>query len=433
VASISTDKNGSKRIHFVGTDGKRRAFRIGKVDHDYAEKFRYRVEDLLAAAITNAVPREDTARWAAGLHTKIQDKLAAAGLIEIEEEDSQKGTLELGSFMDAWIASRTDVKEASRTVYRRARKHLVGYFGEGCQLSAITEGHADEWRAHLKISLEENTTRKMTSVAKQVFNRAVRKRLLDTNPFSELPTAVRANDTRDHIVTHAEITALIEAAPDAEWRLIFALARYGGLRTPSETLLLKWSDIDWQKLRMTVTSPKTEHHEYGGFRVTPVFPELLPYLEDCFDKAEAGAVHVIERHRLPSGNLGPQTHRIMKRAGITAWPKLFMNMRSSRQTELEDKFPTHVVCKWLGNKPAVAHKHYLKVTEEHFADATRVAQNLAHRQAKSGARQEVTGDDTVTQVAAVTSTVATGNAASDQKERGSGDAAETPSSGRYWT
>ena len=39
-----------------------------------------------------------------------------------------------------------------------------------------------------------------------------------------------------------------------------ALSRYGGLRCPSEHLALKWSDVDWDKSRIRVPSPKTEHH-----------------------------------------------------------------------------------------------------------------------------------------------------------------------------
>ena len=61
--------------------------------------------------------------------------------------------------------------------------------------------------------------------------------------------------------------------------------------------------------------------------------------------------------------------KIVRRAGIEGWPKPFQNLRSSRQTELEQDYPTYVVCEWLGNTSNIAHKHYLTVTEEHFQDA----------------------------------------------------------------
>jgi hypothetical protein len=47
--------------------------------------------------------------------------------------------------------------------------------------------------------------------------------------------------------------------------------------------------------------------------------------------------------------------------------RLFHNLRASRQTELTDIFPAHVVAKWLGNSVKVANDHYLQVTDEHFA------------------------------------------------------------------
>ena len=51
------------------------------------------------------------------------------------------------------------------------------------------------------------------------------------------------------------------------------------------------------------------------------------------------------------------------------WPKLFQNLRSTRETELADEFPMHVVCQWIGNSQPIAAKHYLQVTADHFSKA----------------------------------------------------------------
>jgi len=67
--------------------------------------------------------------------------------------------------------------------------------------------------------------------------------------------------------------------------------------------------------------------------------------------------------------LRTQLLRIIKRAGVKPWPKLFNNLRSTRETELAEKYPLHVVCAWIGNSQPVAAKHYLQVTDEHFAKA----------------------------------------------------------------
>ncbi|MGQ9771211.1 MAG: site-specific integrase [Thermogutta sp.] len=143
-------------------------------------------------------------------------------------------------------------------------------------------------------------------------------------------------------------------------------------------LSLRWVDIDWHNERIIITSPKTEHYPGKESRVIPLFPELRPILEECFALAPEGAVYVVdERMRVsshgPSGwrtcNLRTTFEKIVRRAGLTPWPRLFHNLRSNRQTELAEEFPTHVVCGWLGNSERVANVHYLQITDEHFARA----------------------------------------------------------------
>ncbi|MHC4743737.1 MAG: tyrosine-type recombinase/integrase, partial [Planctomycetota bacterium] len=189
-------------------------------------------------------------------------------------------------------------------------------------------------------------------------------------------------------VTRQEATTLLESCPDTQWRLIFALSRYGGLRCPSEHLALRWDDVDWQRGRILIRSPKTEHHEGRESRWIPMFPELQPFLRDAFEEAEPGTIHVITRYRNGNCNLRTQLLRIIRNAGLKPWPKLFQNLRATRQTELCERWPEHVVCAWIGNSRAVARKHYLQVTDEHFQEAARItdtseaAQNAAQQDAE---------------------------------------------------
>jgi hypothetical protein len=76
------------------------------------------------------------------------------------------------------------------------------------------------------------------------------------------------------------------------------------------------------------------------------------------------------RYRKKNTNLRTSLERIILKAQLKPWPKLFQNLRSSRETELTQKFPLHVVCAWMGNSQLVAAKHYLQVTDEHFRAAT---------------------------------------------------------------
>ena len=176
------------------------------------------------------------------------------------------------------------------------------------------------------------------------------------------------NMARQYFVTLDDTEKVINACPDAEWRAIVALARFGGLRVPSELLALEWTHIDWDAGKVTVTSPKTERAG-KPYRIIPLFPELRPYLEELFELAEPGQRHVITRYRSDEQNLRTTFLAILRRAGVNPWPKLFQNCRSTRETELARKFPIAAVVAWMGNTQAVALDHYLQVTDEDFTEA----------------------------------------------------------------
>jgi len=362
MASVINDKNGRKRIQFVAGDGTRKTLRLGKATIRQAQAIKPKIEQLVLAStgITGIID-DETAKWLTGLDKVIYDKLSAVGLV------TERHSTKLGVFIDSYIRERKDVKSGTATFYGHTRRNLIDYFGEDKPLRDITLGDADQWKMYLiEQGLAENTVRRRCGMAKQFFRVAVRRELIHSNPFEDLKASVKGNPKRLYFITREEAKKVLEACPDAQWRLIFALCRYGGLRCPSEVLLLKWMDIDWERSRILIHSPKTEHHEGGASRVMPLFLELLPYLREVFEEAKPGSEYVIMRYRSSNCNLRTQLQRIIKRAGLKPWPKLFQNLRSTRETELAEHWPEHVVCAWIGNSRLVARKHYLQVTEEHF-------------------------------------------------------------------
>jgi integrase len=189
----------------------------------------------------------------------------------------------LGGFLDRYFSKRTDVKPNTLTVWGHTRRCLLEYFGADRALDTITEGDADEWRLFLiEQGLSDSTIRKRCGFAKQFLESAVKLKLIPSNPFAHLKSAARGNAERFYFVTRAEAEAVLSCCPDAQWRLLFALARFGGLRTPSEAVALKWGHVDWERERITVPSPKTEHHDGHESRIMPLFPELRPFLEEAF-------------------------------------------------------------------------------------------------------------------------------------------------------
>jgi len=382
MASISSDPRGRKRILFFDESGERKVIRLGKASVKQAEAFKVRLENLITSRLGGGM-EDETARWVAGIGDDLHAKLAAVGLVQPRVSST------LGAFLDGYLGSRDDLKPGSRLVYGHTRRCLIEFFGADKPLRAIMEDDATRWRKYLtEQGLSEATVCKRCQNAKVFFGVAVKKKLIPGNPFSELDSGSKANASRQRFISREDAQKVLDHCPDAEWRAIFSLARYGGLRTPSETLLLRWSDIDWERGRIHVTSPKTERHEGRGSRDIPLFPELRPCLMEAFEQAEEGAEYVITRYRRANCNLRTQLERILARAGLEPWPRLFQNLRSTRETELANEYPLHVVTYWIGNTARIAAKHYLQISDSMYQQA---AQNAAHEAQKQAQHTSVTG------------------------------------------
>jgi len=389
VASIGKDPGGRRRILFIAADGKRKTIRLGRVNQRTAVAVKVKVEALNTAAITGQPVDDEVARWVAGLDTLMADKLASVGLIP------RRASATLGAFIGQYADGRIDVKPSTKTAWSQVTRNLLDYFGADRPLRSITAGDGDGFKLFLiRDGLAPMTVHKRLQFARQLFRAASRHKIIDSNPFAEVKAPAVMDSERRRFVTRGETQAVLEACPNHHWRSIVALARFGGLRCPSEVLSLRWQDINWETGRMRVTSPKTEHHPGKDSRVVPLFPELRPHLEEAFERAPEGAVYVVDE-RFRKSALGPTAWRnsnlrttfakIVRRAGLVPWERLFQSLRSSRETELTERFPLHVVTGWLGNTPKIAFKHYLQTTEEHFQQALAVPEEAAQNPAQQPA------------------------------------------------
>ena len=159
----------------------------------------------------------------------------------------------------------------------------------------------------------------------------------------------------------------IEHAQNNEQRLIFALARWCMCRVPSEIMALTWEGVDWDTERLLIRSPKQARHETKAERWVPIFPEVMPYLQQQWDDAKDGDQHVIRRYRYKEGDSSSYAAHLKRaafHAGLTTgvrespWPKVWINCRSTRVTELRHQYPEHIVNYWGNHSEEVSRKHY---------------------------------------------------------------------------
>ena len=368
-----------------------------------------------------------TLRWLTSIDDSLHTKLVALGLAMPRDRPE---SLTLGEHLANYMARRTDAKASTLANWSQARLALETFFDSRRTLDSISNGDARDFERWLRTpaarsnrysdrdkstGLAPTTARKRVSIAKQFFEDAVQRDLLARNPFAGLNGSVGSNRERDFFVSREAASKVLDACPDRQWQLLFALCRYAGLRCPSEVLNLQWCDVNWSENRMLVRSPKTEHHDGKGSRVIPIFSVLRPILNQAWEAAEPGSNYVITRYRGQSTNLRTQLKRIITKAGLQPWPKLFANLRASCATELAAEHPAHVAAAWLGHSTVVATKHYWQVTEDDFHRATgQAAQNPAqsvHESERTSLQEEKDGTEQTL------------------KKQGSAAQAQTPASG----
>ena len=367
MASVSKHE-GAYRVQIV-LDRKRLAIRLPGIDQRTAEAFARHIDALNSARLAGAAPRADTAAWLGSLPDSTHTKLSKIGLAEPRVPIEPPAAITIERLVEEYISKRPDVKPSTLRIWRQTERLLGTHFGRRL-VDTITPLDAKAFHAWLcSQGFAAASVSKYTSFARQFFTAAVDAELIAANPFAKIRLGNRKNPSRQRFIDMNTFRKVVEGTRDPVFRLVLMLSRIGGLRIPSELRGLKWTHIDWEAGRILVHSPKTARYPGGESREIPIFPELVPYLQAVWEKHGEQHEYVIPTNRASESAWRVRLAKLLDRLGISKWPRVFHNLRSSRQTELQELHPVHVVCKWLGNSPEVARDHYLQVRESDYEKA----------------------------------------------------------------
>lgn len=364
-------------LSFYTADKKQRSIWLGESSKRNAHNVKRHVEELVRAQKANSRPEADSEAWAESTRGNLRESLVKFNLAKPEQvRPTDDASMYLGPFIDHYIEKRTDLKPMTVVMFKQVRSWAVAYFSERKPIASITQADFEQWLRWMTAEPTETELKSKSKVRKlakssatkhakrlrQMLEFALRSRLVDENAGEGTRLGSEVNPSRQRFITRAMAADVLSKCPSIEWKLIFSLARFAGLRCPTEVLGLTWGDVDWDKGRLRIDSVKT------GLRWCPLFPELRELLEQALEESpqKRKDAHVILSHRGNETNLRTQLLRIIKAAGLEAWPKLFNNLRASCRTELEERFPSHVIDGWLGHSSAVAKKHYLQITDDHW-------------------------------------------------------------------
>lgn len=389
----SVYKQGNTYVLRVGVGHARQVRRLGDLTREGAKTVAHHVRQIERSRKAAVPLPAATAVWLREISDDLHAKLAGLGLVEPSNRPDDGGiSMTIGRLWDDFFERRPDLKKWTRSNLEQTKLRGVEYF-KLKPVAAITKGEAKDFRRWLvEQKYSSATVSGFVNKTRQLFNDAIDHGVLGHNPFRKVGGGSQVNEERRFYVSREAIERVMDKAPSDEWKLLIALGRYGGLRIPSEVVELKISDIDLDKGRITITSPKTEKQGKAK-RVIPLWPELRPLIETVLKKASPDQVRLLPIV-LPGYNPHTQFVRLIERAGLKPWPKVWQNLRSTRETELLKDFPIHVVCAWIGNTERIARRHYLQTTEADFDKAVGVQRAAKSAAISSGEYAQLAQDET---------------------------------------
>lgn len=123
------------------------------------------------------------------------------------------------------------------------------------------------------------------AILSRVLNRAVRDRILWTNPTRQLELPRQKSQPRDsYALTDTELSKFFELIPE-RYHLLFALQAYGGLRF-SEASAVRVGSVEWDKRLLMVNAQLSKNGaklvptKSGRPRYVPILADLARHLED---------------------------------------------------------------------------------------------------------------------------------------------------------
>ena len=364
MATLSTSKKDkTKSIQFrFDPKQKKHTIYLGKISKKASELILIRVEELIAAKISHSPIPTETASWVASIGDKLRNKLYKLGLVD---KATNNVLVTLEELIQQFVKYQV-VTPATLGVYKQSINSLLKHFGAKTLIATIDVKAADQWRTAIgNTGLAEPTISKRIQNVKAIFSKAVTWKMISSNPFSHLKQGSQQNRSRIEYVSKEIIEQVMNACSNAESKAIIGLARFAGLRCPSEIIPLKWKHIDFIAGTINVTSPKTKNSG-KGMRMVPLDPDLAKLLIAV--KPGSSEDPVISELASKSKNFRGMLLTAIKKSGNEPWERIFHNLRDSCGSDWNDKIGNAFAASaMMGHSVKVAAEHYNKVRSSHFS------------------------------------------------------------------
>lgn len=167
--------------------------------------------------------------------------------------DEQASKAPLRSFWEPYKRTWGALSPSTRIAYETAwRLRIEPRFGD-LRVRQIRPATVDEWIGQM---INEGRSRSVivetTGVLRRILDRAVRDKVIPSNPCAERGIRLpRKQEVDRPVLSPAEVEKLAQACKLERDRVLVRLLAYGGLRI-GEALALRWSSVDLERRRITI-------------------------------------------------------------------------------------------------------------------------------------------------------------------------------------
>jgi len=341
---VNFSEGGKQKTLYLGRD-----FTSGSAD-----RVARIVTDILACRNRGDSVPLDIRRKIEELPERVQKSFERLGLTG---GTTSKTLIEL---LKALYESKAHLKKTTQKRYVEHGKMLSSFFGEDKKIAVIVKLDCERLRVALLKTHSACTVSRGIRCFRTIFKYAVDAEWIAKNPFVGISGSVEVNLDRQVYVDRKTIYRVMEHCRDDYDRLLLALARFGGLRIPSEVRLLRFSDFT-QNAILIHRDTKT------GAREVPLFGEI----REIFDRIKADFGKDFKPSDLVFIRLGSvmsirqRIFSAIRAAGVEQWVKLFVNLRSSCITDMVERgYMEKTLDAIFGNSAMVRSRHYVQFRKD---------------------------------------------------------------------
>jgi integrase len=243
----------------------------------------------------------------AGDRAEVVLKTAIEEFIKIAGGEFTSYTIK--SWLESWVAGRTDASKATVIEYKRIIKFFVSFLGARAEksLTTLQPKQIEDFKSHLIKRVGPSTVNKAVKVLKAAFNSAVAKRQLEFSP-AEHVESIEVEEVNRRPFTNEELKKLLKVA-DTEWKTMIFNGYYTALR------LRDCANLTWLKVQLHMRSINLKTGKTGRQQDIPIAEPLARHFSTIAGD-DPNAPLCPSLCGKPASYLSAQFHKIMVSAGI---------------------------------------------------------------------------------------------------------------------